>query len=681
MLVVSRLMLRAEKCDLRMKLINVIMSTIEIAYLRLFIDYHGLQIIWSWMVEAENIELKARLLELLEILPIQNKTMLIDSKVYSIVERWAHKDSIENRQFLNYSDDYLEKNVSKHDSYDNKTEELKTDIICPDKDIISDSLIVSSDNNNNNNNNNNENDDEKRPISDVNKFSSKIVIKSKSKSNIETLTPKKTIGYFAQKLLSHWKELKEVFRIPRLERQKRHDDEVEADRRTKEEEERRAHGLPVTVLPNKRIDDDRDYTIAGILGNKRRCLKKLTDSSTDYRNDKPQFLINTNASINTNRLSKEKHRKMFEYNIAQNDYAEALRMYHEDLALYSATLRCQMMQQLQAMQQNDFNFNPSVSDIYQHSTDSATNFPDASYSNSFSNFKISSGHQFINPPINLTTKEDSSKQNHQFIPNSESNDDYLELSLKDIVPKYSNPLITLSTNLSEQSHNSSYAIDNVDFSQVRYDSDDLIESMEKKMFDEIYPPEGIFYVTPKGDTYFTSLSGNVSQPINVKENVTEPLSLAFTKRPPEDLPYNWKCNNLDGHVYYFNKRRHIKQWYPPQDGQIDTFDGNQQMDMSDVHNEIIQSNSNSPIRNRKFALDKDKDLDSWHEGHSIDLKRKTKKIQEQFRNKVSPFIVKCLNPFLRNDCTSGRITNNDDFKYLARKVCFFFHFFLTFCTI
>jgi histone-lysine N-methyltransferase SETD2 len=63
---------------------------------RLFLDYHGLKLLWGWMVDAssfgqssENVQFKIDLLSTLSSLPVPNKTMLLDSKLISIVEKWA----------------------------------------------------------------------------------------------------------------------------------------------------------------------------------------------------------------------------------------------------------------------------------------------------------------------------------------------------------------------------------------------------------------------------------------------------------------------------------------------------------------------------------------------------------------------------------------------------------------
>uniref|UniRef100_A0A2K5R257 Histone-lysine N-methyltransferase SETD2 n=1 Tax=Cebus imitator TaxID=2715852 RepID=A0A2K5R257_CEBIM len=45
-----------------------------------------------------------------------------------------------------------------------------------------------------------------------------------------------------------------------------------------------------------------------------------------------------------------------------------------------------------------------------------------------------------------------------------------------------------------------------------------------------------------------------------------------------------------------------------------------------------------------------------------------KKSKEVFRKEMSQFIVQCLNPYRKPDCKVGRITTTEDFKHLARKL-------------
>jgi histone-lysine N-methyltransferase SETD2 len=42
-------------------------------------------------------------------------------------------------------------------------------------------------------------------------------------------------------------------------------------------------------------------------------------------------------------------------------------------------------------------------------------------------------------------------------------------------------------------------------------------------------------------------------------------------------------------------------------------------------------------------------------------------IKDQFRDMLSKLIIKLLQPYMRRECTVGRLSNVDDFKFLARK--------------
>uniref|UniRef100_A0A2C9JLJ7 Histone-lysine N-methyltransferase n=1 Tax=Biomphalaria glabrata TaxID=6526 RepID=A0A2C9JLJ7_BIOGL len=91
-----RLMVRAEKVQHRMAILKILQNTTEAACLRLFLDYHGLPLFWSWMADIgtadyseDTQELKLLMLSVLKCLPITNKTVLKESKILDIVERWA----------------------------------------------------------------------------------------------------------------------------------------------------------------------------------------------------------------------------------------------------------------------------------------------------------------------------------------------------------------------------------------------------------------------------------------------------------------------------------------------------------------------------------------------------------------------------------------------------------------
>lgn len=45
-----------------------------------------------------------------------------------------------------------------------------------------------------------------------------------------------------------------------------------------------------------------------------------------------------------------------------------------------------------------------------------------------------------------------------------------------------------------------------------------------------------------------------------------------------------------------------------------------------------------------------------------------KRIKDKFRADIAGVIVHHLGPYRKDSCRTGRITNNDDFKHLAKKV-------------
>ena len=86
-----RLMVRATRLGARLKLADMLFEADQ-PCLRLFLDYQGLRILYSWMFElewsVEELELKLRIESVLSQLPIPHKTILVDSKVFQTVEKW-----------------------------------------------------------------------------------------------------------------------------------------------------------------------------------------------------------------------------------------------------------------------------------------------------------------------------------------------------------------------------------------------------------------------------------------------------------------------------------------------------------------------------------------------------------------------------------------------------------------
>ncbi|XP_012537071.1 LOW QUALITY PROTEIN: probable histone-lysine N-methyltransferase CG1716 [Monomorium pharaonis] len=211
-LTLSRLMVRSRELEHRTRLLRVIQSG-EQPCRRLFLDYHGLRLIWSYVMDIatneseEAQQFRLEVLKTLSTLPIPNKTMLMDSKVYSVVERWSKRL-------------YLSPNVDSPED-----DQIKSKMNCEEL------------------NSNSDNSEKKSLDEHLND------IPDKSNNNIENClavceiksenTDQNLIPDLASSILAEWSNLKEVFRIPkkeRIEQMKEH--EREADRGYKEELEK-----------------------------------------------------------------------------------------------------------------------------------------------------------------------------------------------------------------------------------------------------------------------------------------------------------------------------------------------------------------------------------------------------------------------------------------------------------
>ncbi|XP_056630996.1 probable histone-lysine N-methyltransferase CG1716 isoform X2 [Diorhabda sublineata] len=180
---VSRLMVRAKEPQQRAKLLRILRRG-ELPCRRLFLDYHGLRLMHGYMIDAQQLavankqfeSLRLEVLQTLAVLPIPNKTMLQDSKVLSTVELWAsHKD------------------LSSPPDSDSNSPKTESDLA-------------------------------RKPKPEL-----KGTIKDESVSEKRIEDQEEEIRFLASKLLEEWKNLKEVFRIPkkeRIEQMKEHEREA-----------------------------------------------------------------------------------------------------------------------------------------------------------------------------------------------------------------------------------------------------------------------------------------------------------------------------------------------------------------------------------------------------------------------------------------------------------------------
>ncbi|KAL6448907.1 hypothetical protein ACFW04_000569 [Cataglyphis niger] len=211
-LTLSRLMVRSRELKHRTRLLRLIQSG-EQPCRRLFLDYHGLRLIWSYVMDIaaneseEAQQFRLEVLRTLNTLPIPNKTMLMDSKIYGVVERWAKRL-------------YLSPNADSPED-----DQVKSKMACEE-------LNSNSDSNEKKNSDERLNDIPDKRNNNIENCLAVNEVKSET-------TDRNLIPDLACSLLAEWSNLKEVFRIPkkeRIEQMKEH--EREADRGYREELEK-----------------------------------------------------------------------------------------------------------------------------------------------------------------------------------------------------------------------------------------------------------------------------------------------------------------------------------------------------------------------------------------------------------------------------------------------------------
>ncbi|XP_029444100.1 histone-lysine N-methyltransferase SETD2 isoform X2 [Rhinatrema bivittatum] len=122
------------------------------------------------------------------------------------------------------------------------------------------------------------------------------------------------------------------------------------------------------------------------------------------------------------------------------------------------------------------------------------------------------------------------------------------------------------------------------------------------------------------------------------------------------LPPSWKtARDPEGKIYYYHVITRQTQWDPPawdSPGDDGSVEHEAEMDLgTPTYDENPMKSSQKP---------KTAEADT-----SSELAKKSKEV---FRKEMSQFIVQCLNPYRKPDCKIGRITTTEDFKHLARKL-------------
>ncbi|XP_014478705.1 PREDICTED: probable histone-lysine N-methyltransferase CG1716 [Dinoponera quadriceps] len=714
-LTLSRLMVRSRELEHRTRLLRLIQSGVQPCR-RLFLDYHGLRLIWSYVMDIatndteEAQQFRLEVLKTLNTLPIPNKTMLMDSKIYGVIEKWAkglylspNADSPEDDQVkLKLS---CEDSSSNSDSNEKKSPECLNDI--PDK-----------------RNNNIE--------------SCLAVNEIKLEASEQTV-----ISDLASSLLAEWSNLKEVFRIPkkeRIEQMKEH--EREADRGYREELEK--EDKRGTSYDRHRSDR---YSRSEV--DKRGDRRRGRESpETEHIRIKEKRVEERSSLVPVPRMTKYERRQLFALQVAKEEEERQRRQQQESWQEHEN--RCLAL------------------GIDPHTTamvDPQTGYP-VFYNHSlgqWQHYSTQDGGEVTQQCTPVYVGPQSTNiigQTSHVLPSTMTTD--ISSGITSGIPPGVPPVAySLSQTTVFSQTTSSYS---------------LISHPQPYSEGQLPLPNSLVSVhggTPTVSIQ-TSLYNHIEKPADQQFASAENRP-PQPEVPPIDLPPKWKsATDSRGRTYYYHVKERISQWLPPPPDHIgvqpdssSTSESSEESsssneddeDLDDDHTEeqknddietssvsveslssasrsniskklgghnltgsslpliepkkrregLVQERIISPRREEdridhkvykeikeklrrqkeraklkdhveKLRKHRRSNKSKSHSRHGLSKLQSTsaemspmseRKIKDTFRINMANVMVHFLNPYRKNDCKQGRITNTEDFKHLARKLTHF----------
>ncbi|XP_017786038.1 PREDICTED: probable histone-lysine N-methyltransferase CG1716 [Nicrophorus vespilloides] len=332
----SRLMVRAKESNQRAKLLAILKAG-DMPCRRLFLDYHGLRLMHGWMTDAQQLAsedndmeyMRLETLQTLSTLPIPNKTMLQDSKVLSLVEKWSVSEKpAESSEDSESNSPQLEQEPVPEVVPEKREEPVEND----DEEEIRRSVGMDFVNRPTYKEFDFKNiADELINIFDDAAEASPIAFEEKEAGNKPNIIA--DILALASKLLETWANLKEVFRIPkkeRIEQMKEH--ERQADKRYK------AMAFEQVENQEKRGRENR-YSRSNY-----RPSNRFGDCDRNRKNERIPSTGNSVCSTGHNsypRISKHERRKLFAMQVEQQAEEERRRKQRESWRQHEK--HCMMM--------------------------------------------------------------------------------------------------------------------------------------------------------------------------------------------------------------------------------------------------------------------------------------------------------------------------------------------------
>ncbi|CAK9810795.1 Histone-lysine N-methyltransferase SETD2 [Anthophora quadrimaculata] len=713
-LTLSRLMVRSRELEHRTRLLRLIQSG-EQPCRRLFLDYHGLRLIWSYVMDIstndsdEAQQFRLEVLKTLNTLPIPNKTMLMDSKIYNVVEKWS------KRFYFSLSGDSPEDDQGK----------LKSN---------NDELQINYDNS------------EKRS-------SYQLTDTDKQENSIETTEIKRDnadqnlIPELASSLLAEWSNLKEVFRIPkkeRIEQMKEH--EREADRGYREElekEEKRGTSY------DRHRSDRYGRNEAEKRGDRRRGRES---PESEHIRTKDKRLEERSSLVPIPRMTKYERRQLFALKVAKEEEERQRRQQQESWQDHET--RCLALgidphttAMVDPQTGHPVFYNPSIGQWQQYPTQDGE-------------MNQQCTPVYVGGPqtVSSHTQPGMVPQSSHVLPPSISSE--ISPGMSSNIPSGVPPVVyTLSQTPVFNQTTTAYSL--MSHCHQHYPEGQLPLTNN---------------LIPSG-TSVTLQSQSLYEHIEKQSDQQFPTTFRQPQSevPPIDLPPKWKsATDTRGRTYYYHVKERVSQWLPPPPDHIgvqpdssSTSESSEESSSSNEDDEEIDEDNNEDPKNEELNLnstliekslneskqnvvkkcgvhnitgssapfpeskkrreglvqeriisprrEEDRMDHKTHKGIKEKLRRQKerakfkehvekirrhrrsnkskshsrhslnklqlpstdlstmseRKIKDTFRINMANVMVHFLNPYRKNDCKQGRITNTEDFKHLARKLTHF----------
>ncbi|XP_054709302.1 histone-lysine N-methyltransferase SETD2-like [Uloborus diversus] len=700
-LLLSRLMVRAEDEDFhsRVKLLDVILGTSEVACLRLFLDYHGLSLLWSWMAYLTNPELRAKILEVLTILPVPNKTSLSESKVLSVVEKWASPSVIDDSagdaegstETASDSDLNTEaKKLKTCDTSDSETEKdvsvqcLESSAALPssEKDKI-ETICDYTPKHSSETHETNANLCPGISENSVNNLKAPDVIPRSDEESADTpdeesskFTKNSEVAVMAQNLISLWKHLKEDFRIPRLEQQ--------SDSLTFVPKKNISPGK-INCIPtvdsfrqnNSKCHTTKDSYHSGRTRNKecfnddwkrshgknhkRSFNRAILPSKAERR---MQFAMQIH--LKDEELSRKQNVENHSYNDVDENYLNENCTYNSENVNYSFPAPDMFYSQKPLQSTRPALLpTPGTEPVFARQALPSETTGNVYTPNLVYHQQTQVPFLSVPPPIPQQTHVVHCPNNHVVAaPNFIS------------VPNNSTPIVPAMTNLATDMSTSSSAILHPSLYNAPQNSIYLSTTSQvpPSTVNTPFVPNQTQFLTDQKAIYYmeSQYSGpqSTDQQLYTAEVVNDKIESQDTPaKLPVKLPPQWRtATDDDGNMYYYHTQTRQTQWEPPDSN--DTEDVDSETPTYDEPKERKHATHSRRSHKKHTKKKSTTTAAADTSGNPVSLEV-AKKIRELFRTKMSAFVIQCLNPYRRDDCQIARITNNEDFKHLARKLTHF----------